>query len=48
MKLVEITNLRNINIFGDKGFILNINDKKELSKRNILVEAIPRKYESNC
>lgn len=43
MKLVEITNLRNINIFGDKGFILNINDKKELSKRNILVEAIPRK-----
>ena len=43
MKLVEITNLRNINIFGDKGFILNINDKKELLKRNILVEAIPRK-----
>ena len=43
MKLIEITNLHNINTFGDKGFILNINDKKELSKRNILVEGIPRK-----
>lgn len=43
MKLVEKANLHDINMFGDKGFILNINDKNDLSKKNIKVEAIPRK-----
>ncbi|MFN8577140.1 MAG: hypothetical protein U0354_09815 [Candidatus Sericytochromatia bacterium] len=43
MELVKRNNLRNIKIFGDKGFILNIQDKTELYKLNIIVEAIPRK-----
>ena len=43
MELIRRNNLLSINIFGDKGFLLNIKDKIELSKLNIVVEAIPRK-----
>ena len=43
MELVRRNNLTNLKMFGDKGFILNLNDKQELSKSNIIVEAIPRK-----
>jgi hypothetical protein len=43
MILVRTNNLRNMKIFGDKGFILNVTDKTELAKYNIIVEAIPRK-----
>lgn len=43
MELVKRNNLRNINIFGDKGFILKMEDRNTLIKSNVLVEAIPRK-----
>lgn len=43
MELVKRNNLKNLNIFGDKGFILKIEDKNILSESNIIVEAIPRK-----
>ena len=43
MELFRRHNLCNINIFGDKGFILNQDDKKELMLKNVIVEAIPRK-----
>lgn len=43
MELVKRNNLCNLKMFGDKGFLMNINDKNELLKSNIIVEAIPRK-----
>jgi hypothetical protein len=43
MELVRRNNLCNLKMFGDKGFIMNLEDKKELLKHNIIVEAIPRK-----
>lgn len=43
MELIKRNNLINLKIFGDKGFILNSNDKQKLSELNITVEAIPRK-----
>lgn len=43
MELVKRNNLINLRIFGDKGFIMNIDDKKELYDHNIIVESIPRK-----
>lgn len=43
MILVRVNNLRNIKIFGYKCFILNVSDKTELAKYNIIVEAVPRK-----
>lgn len=43
MELVKRNNLMNVKIFGDKGFILKSEDKVDLSKLNIIVEAIPRK-----
>ena len=43
MELVKRNNLRNIKMFGDKGFILKAEDKEILSQSNIIVEAIPRK-----
>lgn len=43
MELVKRNNLKDMKIFGDKGFIMKLEDKNELSKSNIIVEAIPRK-----
>lgn len=43
MELVKRNNLMNLKMFGDKGFIMKLEDKEELSKHNIIVEAIPRK-----
>lgn len=43
MELIKRNNLKDIKIFGDKGFIMKIEDKNELLKSNIIVEAIPRK-----
>ncbi|RZL38396.1 MAG: hypothetical protein EOP00_28565, partial [Pedobacter sp.] len=39
MELVKRNNLINIKIFGDKGFILKVEDKNILAQSNIVVEA---------
>ena len=43
MELVKRKDIRNIKIFGDKGFILKTEDKDILFNSNIILEAIPRK-----
>lgn len=42
MALVSRCDLKNLKVFGDKGFHMNAKDKGILSSRNILLEAIPR------
>lgn len=43
MELIKRNNLMNIKIFGDKGFIMKLEDKQKILKQNIIIEAIPRK-----
>lgn len=42
MTLVERENLFHLQLFGDKGFQMNAEDKCLLEQRNISIEAIPR------
>ena len=41
--LVSRKDLRGFSVFGDKGFLMNPEDKKMLTERQINLEAIPRK-----
>ena len=43
MTLISRENLQNISVFGDKGFLMNSDDKKILAERQINLEAIPKK-----